>query len=271
MKKGKPLKPSITIEAWYYHELRVMVLAMQKAMIRAVEKPHEQIAMDKIDGLASVEARAQELRDKFAKTFSRLGAITAARFLDKQIEFASRSFVRSVRGMVEGSEPSLMLSGSIVNPANVAFTEESIAANVSLIKSIGSQYFDRIEKELMKSLQTGGSQPDLIKAIRKTGGVTERRAKFIARDQNSKIYSQLATNQMERAGITKVMWKHSGAGRNPRSYHKRRWDGKSEPPNGLNGYVYQIGNPPVADLKTGERAAPGELINCRCYATPVLF
>ena len=100
--------------------------------------------------------------------------------------------------------------------------------------------------------------------------MSDRQADLIARDQSSKIYSQLTVENMRRAGITKMKWIHSSAGKKPRVYHKTRWDGKSEPPNGLNGYIYDINNPPIADLKTGERAIAGQLINCRCIQVPVI-
>ena len=273
MIKGNALRPSITIQAWYVRELRVMALAMSKAMIRAVNaspKPARDIALDQDIDPATLQAKTEELRIKFDKILESTGRLTAIRFLEKQTKYASASFIRSIKPMLESDQSSLMLKGSIITTENISFAEEAISENVSLIKSIGEQYFGRVEKAVIESLQSGGSQPALIKTLKDIGGITDRRAKFIAKDQSKKIYSQLSTEAMTHAGITKAKWNHSGAGREPRSFHKTRWDGVSEPPNGLNGYVYDIGNPPVADLKTGERTGPGGLINCRCFATPVI-
>jgi hypothetical protein len=39
----------------------------------------------------------------------------------------------------------------------------------------------------------------------------------------------------------------------------------------LNGYIFDVNSPPIADLKTGERAMPGELINCFPESTEIDF
>jgi len=219
---------------------------------------------------ASLQAKTEELKVEFERILTRAGRITAVRFLQKQAKHASASFINSIKPMVESQQSSLLLPGQILTTENISFAQEAVKTNVDLIKSIGEQYFDRIEKAVLDSLKTGGNRPRLIKEIQKIGGITERRAKLIAKDQTDKIYNQLAEEAMRNAGITKAKWNHGGRSKEPRSYHKTRWDGRSEPPNGLNGYIYDLNNPPVADLRTGEKAPPGVLINCGCYATPVL-
>ena len=107
--------------------------------------------------------------------------------------------------------------------------------------------------------------------MQKICGITDKEAALIARDQTAKFYSQMAVENMRRAKITKAKWLHSCAGRTPRDYHRTKWDGVSHnPPNGLNGYVFDLNNPPIADLETGERAFPGVLFDCKCVAIPVI-
>lgn len=304
MIQGTALRPSAAIEAWYGKELRVLVLAMHKAVLKefttdAPEASTQSLNPDgnkpvSLDGRAESgvsfsqdalitfpypyttasareQAKIAELRAKFDRIFQRAGQVAALRFIEKQIKHASTSFVASVRPMIEGAgKQPFTLMGSLMTAENSEFLKAAIKDNVALIKTIPAQYFDKIESAVQKSISVGGERKTLVSEIQRIGGVTERRAKFIARDQTAKVYGEIAVENMKRAGITKVKWLHSGAGKVPREYHKTRWDGVSEPPNGLNGYIYDINNPPVADLKTGERAVAGQLINCRCVSVPVI-
>lgn len=282
MIQGKALKPSVTIEAAYRREIMVVVRAMQKSVARDLANATKADAMDARNasfashspwrGALRFKISVEERRRQYDEILERLGKVAAMRWMDKQIKYASRSFLSSVRSLVEetGASPTIALKGSIVSSENVGFIEQSISENVALIKSVGEKYFDRIEKAVLGSMNGTLSEKNLKAELKKIGGMSDRQADLIARDQTSKVYSQLAVEEMKRAGITKVKWIHSSAGKNPRTYHQTKWDGVSEPPNGLDGYIYDINNPPIADLKTGERAIAGQLINCRCFNVQVL-
>ena len=174
----------------------------------------------------------------------------------------------------------LMLSGSVIDAETISFAKAAIEKNVLRINTIDAQHFQPLEphelpllaEEIVKSLSKGGGgQKQVFDYLMKIKGVTEKQAKLIARDQNGKIHSQLTVEKMKGGGITQAKWNHSGAGRAPREYHRTKWDGVSHsPPNGLDGYIFDINNPPIADLETGERAVPGELFDCKCFATPII-
>jgi uncharacterized protein with gpF-like domain len=65
---------------------------------------------------------------------------------------------------------------------------------------------------------------------------------------------------MQKIGIKKFKWRHSGGGAHPRPLHR----------NVLNGNIYSFDDPPVIDEKTGQRGFPGQLINCRCVMISVI-
>jgi uncharacterized protein with gpF-like domain len=275
IKQGNALLPSVTIEAAYRRDIRVIILAMHKAVVELMkegfrQEPEFGHAMD-AQIPVSFQYKSKDLQNRFDKILERAGRLAAIRFLDKQTKYAARSFIRSIRPLVESKEATLMLKGSVIEPVNAVYAEKVIAENVALIRSIGSRYFDRIQKQVVSSLSKGGGgQKQVFDDLMKIKGVSERQAKLIARDQNAKVHGQLTVERMKAGGITKARWLHSSAGKVPREYHKTKWDGHSEPPNGLDGYIFDITQPPVADTKTGERAFPSGLINCRCVAIPVI-
>jgi hypothetical protein len=179
-----------------------------------------------------------------------------------------------------GSEGNpLTIPGTTITPENIDFIKAMIKKNVLSITTVEARHFPPIkseclpfiEDEIFKAMSGKGDLGTLKEAVQRICGISAKQAKLIAIHQSSKIYSQLSIENMRRAGITKVKWLHSSAGRTPREYHKTLWDGVSHnPPNGLNGYIFDLNKPPIADLETGERAMPGELLECRCIAVCVL-
>jgi len=64
---------------------------------------------------------------------------------------------------------------------------------------------------------------------------------------------------MEKVGVKKFKWLHSGGGQKPRKDHIE-----------MNGNIYSFDDLPVIDKRTGERGIPGQAINCRCRMAPVI-
>lgn len=150
-------------------------------------------------------------------------------------------------------------------PVEVApIVKAAITENVNLIKSIPPQYLDRVAGAVTRSMQSGGSIKMLIEEIRHYGKMTMRRARNIAHDQVHKAFEAINVAEFKRLGITKFRWLHTGGSTHPREYHLH------DAPAGLNGGVFSLDNPPVIDLRTGERGFPGQLPYCRCTMCAVV-
>lgn len=128
--------------------------------------------------------------------------------------------------------------------------------NVSLIRSIPSRFLDNVESLVMQSVARGRDLGTLTKQIEEQYGVTRRRAALIARDQNNKATSAMASARQQSLGITHGIWKHSHAGKEPRPSHVAADGVKFELSKGL--YL------------EGEWVLPGEAINCRCTWQPII-
>lgn len=134
----------------------------------------------------------------------------------------------------------------------------TVNANVSLIKSIPQQYLRNVEGIVMRSVQTGRDLGQLSKDLQKQFGVTKRRAALISRDQNNKATSAFQRARQQELGITRAVWMHSHAGKEPRPTHVKM-DGKS----------YDI-NKGMWDADEKAWIFPGQLINCRCTSRSVV-
>ncbi|WP_052019175.1 phage head morphogenesis protein [Pelistega indica] len=123
-------------------------------------------------------------------------------------------------------------------------------ANVQLIKSIPTQYLDKVQSAVTRGLASGKLTKEIAAEIKEIGGVTDSRARLIARDQSSKANSALTQARHEELGITKYRWSTSGDERVRESHMAN--DGK----------IFSYDDPPP----TGH---PGDEINCRCVAIAI--
>lgn len=134
--------------------------------------------------------------------------------------------------------------------------EQFVTENVALIKSIGQEFFPDLEKRLTQGISDGLRQEELADMIQDRYGVAESRAALIARDQTGKFFANLNEQRQAGLGITKYTWRTAGDNR-VREEHAER-----------EGEVYSWDDPPNDDYFGPVN--PGEAINCRCTAEPVL-
>lgn len=140
---------------------------------------------------------------------------------------------------------------------NVSNVVQAVAAeNVSLIKSIASQYFTEIEGLVLRSVRAGRDIAGLSGDLEKRYGITRRRALTIARDQNNKASAAIARARMQDAGVRLGVWRHSGRSRHPRKSHKA-----------ADGLVFDLSEGMFLD---GKLIFPGQEINCGCRFEPVI-
>lgn len=125
------------------------------------------------------------------------------------------------------------------------------AQNIALIKSIPVQSLATLQGEIIEAVRTGQTLKDTQALIRNRYGVTDRRAKLIARDQVGKLNGQLTRLRQEEIGVTEYTWRGILDARE-RPEHVAR-----------EGKVFAWDKPPPD-------GSPGQPINCRCSASPVL-
>lgn len=124
--------------------------------------------------------------------------------------------------------------------------------NAQLIRSIPEQELERVAGDIERGLQQGERFTDIAKDIQKSFGITHRRAKLIARDQTTKLNASLTRLRQQEVGVEEYIWQTSGDER-VRATHRHN-DGKK----------FRWDSPPKV---TGH---PGNDVNCRCVAIPVL-
>lgn len=89
-------------------------------------------------------------------------------------------------------------------------------------------------------------------------GVDQKKALFLARNENAIATSEYLAAKYQEEGITHFKWLTAKDER-VREDHKK-----------LHGKIFTFDNPPVVDSRTGAKGLPGEYYNCRCRLEPVV-
>ena len=134
-----------------------------------------------------------------------------------------------------------------------AFTSE----NVALIRSVPADYLFDVERLTHTAMAQGLRHEELAKSLANAAGVTESRAKLIARDQVLKFNGSLNKTRQQAAGVTHYIWRSAE--------DERTRDAHAD----FDGNTYAWDDPP-GDGSPGEGTHPGTAINCRCWSDPVI-
>lgn len=134
--------------------------------------------------------------------------------------------------------------------------------NAQYIRSMPVQELERVSDIVQRGLQEGKRFTDVAKEIQKSFGITDRKARLIARDQTAKLNGSLTKLRQQEIGVELYTWQTSGDER-VRDSH-RVMDGKtckwSDPT------VYLKDGKWVKRPTSATHNHPLVDINCRCAA-----
>lgn len=171
--------------------------------------------------------------------------------------------------------------GSIVEQEQIGDALDALTAdNVDLITNMGDEYLRKVQRAINDNFMTGKyiGKGGLEKELSRVSRVSKNRAKLIARDQTSKINASMVRIRATGAGSIGYQWNNvqdqrvrgNPNGKYPnvpksRNHWNREgqyflWSNSANPPIAPNGKPFR--KPPID-------GAPGEAINCRCFARPI--
>ena len=256
---GTPLWNPVGIEERYSRELRKLAREMTKATQEAVKElfrtpdAKEFFAQD-----ASIALQARQMLNLLTSRFDRLYTSYASRLARKMLGDVDEQSKANLKRSFKKMTGEVTLKVDDMPQGMRDMFEASISENVDLIKSIPTQYLDRIKGAVNRSITgTGGIGP-LQEEIKKYGGMTERRSRNIALDQCRKAYNNVNIERSKAAGVKKGIWVHTGGTKEPRKLHKE-----------YNGKEFSLTEgAPIGDK--GQNVIPGEEPFCRCNWIPLI-
>lgn len=275
---ARPIRPSDDAERNYRRNLIALVQVMARAVAAEVmpilreEKAQftgDAVVMDRwTDRLIAALQRAA---DRFTGEWFEQSSTRLAKSTVSMAEAESTAaFLKSVNEAV-----GVDLSPVLGSAGMVDYLDMAVADNVSLIKSIATQYHDRVQNIVMNGVRNGDAPSTIAKALQAQTGVTRRRARFIARDQVAKMNGDIVERRQTQAGITHYRAIDSGdervTGRPGGKYQNAKikcWE-IARKDVGFGPGVYSWKKGATAGGKSGLHPGkhhPG----CRCTASPVM-
>ncbi len=131
------------------------------------------------------------------------------------------------------------------------------------IQDFAAEEITKLRKDIQKSAFSGQRYESVVESIRRSYGVTQAKAKFLARQETSLLMTKFKETRYTSAGIHEYKWRCvAGSKLHPvRPSHKI-----------LDGKIFRWDDPPTttAPSEPARRNNPGEDFNCRCAAIPII-
>lgn len=247
-----PVRPNAGLQAAYRKRLDALIAEMADSVdywLRAAYRANEPEMAQDASPARALTAVVARLRRRWQKRFDEAAPELAQYFATAAVDRSDRT----LRAILKRAGFSVKFQ--MTRAANDAY-QAIIAENISLIKSISSEYFTEVEGLVMRSVQRGRDLGGLTTELMDRYAITKRRAATIARDQNNKATAVINRVRQKELGITEAIWMHSAGGKKPRPSHVA-----------FSGKKYDVERGAFID---GEWIFPGEKINCRCVSRAVL-
>lgn len=232
-----------------------IVLPELQALHAAVDGQHADSAVPKV----LIDRIVHRLRVSFGEVADgpRVAEVAAAAALE-----ADRWNARAQQKLIDAALAERKVVGTVPelnifadNPFLSSARDQFVQRNVALVKNMAEQQAGRIGSIVTEGVQSGLRPADIAKQLQEDLGIAESRARLIARDQVTKFNGELASVRQQSLGVTHFTWSTSHDERVRKSHQA------------LDGQEFAWSNLPMVD---GEQAAPGQPIQCRCNAIPVL-
>ena len=252
VKTFRAIRPGTGIEARYRARLQAMLLEIHKSVmwwIAAEYKKHPPALAQDASPFTFIRRMVNKVRDRWLKAIEDTAPKLAAYFataVQKRVDTDLKKILK------EGGFAVSVRPTKAMQDVQAA----SIVENVNLIKSIPSQYLDQVEQIIARAYANGHDLKQVTDELQKRFKVSRKRAALIAKDQSSKLNSQVTRVRAAENNLHFAIWKHSWAGVTPRATHMAM-DGE---PFDLREGMYD------PDPKVKRHIQCGELINCRCVA-----
>ena len=244
----------LATEAWYAAELERIATAVAELVAELLlpvlrELAAEQARADADDAPPPVPIKILQGLDRFRVKVSEIAgkphAQVVAQAADKVEVYNGSNVADVVRGLGLSVKP--VEANAYLQAARSKFMRD----NTALIKDIPEEMRQRIEDKVRAGVESGKRWETLAKDLEEEGGIGQRRARLIARDQVNKYNGALTQARQQKLGISHFRWQ--GA-----------MDARERPEHiALNGKVFAWDAPPPC-------GAPGQPIQCRCVAIPVV-
>ena len=200
-------------------------------------------------GVGQILAAIATVKREWTEAFPASGTLGPIQKISRSVGiWATRKTAEAVEKVVAISVADVLANAGAITPLH----ERWAANGVALVGSLEERHVEDISKFITEAVSKGKSTREVEKVLSQRLGVSRRRANLIARNEIGTLNAEITRARMKDLGIKRFRWVDSGDDV-VRPLHQE-----------INGQVFDYPNGhPTEGL-------PGEPINCRCTAEPVL-
>lgn len=228
--------------------------------------PQSSLPIEVRNVISASEFRFQEKLAKIDEKLRQIlpdeiaGSLSVTKSFEHALGKVERDFQDSVRGITVA--PNL----SSEEKARIASEWQN---NLKLyIKDFTAKEILKLRADMKKTIFAGDRYGSAVKTIQASYGVSENKAKFLARQETSLLMTKFKQTRYESAGVMEYKWgRVAGSKLHPvRPVHKKLAEASDR------GKIYRWDDPPITTPpdETPRRNNPGQDYNCRCFAKPVV-
>lgn len=203
-----------------------------------------------------IKSRNDDLEDELEREFDSIkadivAALSSPSIVAKLRRLSNQVYSTDVTNLKRAFKRTLGIDIEVVDESLDRLIELWIQQNVEYITSIPTDYYKNVSNNIRQGIMNGTPTQEIADNVQHVYGVSDSRAKLIARDQIGKLNGNVSRHLQTSAGIEEYRWRDS-RDRRVRDTHAAH-----------NGNIYKWSDPPI---DTGN---PGEDYQCRCTAEPV--
>lgn len=256
-KRPRPTRFPLSIERTYLRALRARIEALRNAVRSHLIPQLQEIQRQAYRNAPVSAVRTDAWIDDVGKAISEAIRLFGLSMTDAETEKLAASIASQVSSFNYKEFDNQMDKALGVNVfISEPWLEDQLKAytvrNYDLIKSIDEREIARLNQVVTQGFAQGQRWETISDDIEATFDVSGRDADRLARDQVNKMNGELTRLRQTSLGVEKYVWSTAGDER-VRDTHRAN-----------EGKTFSWDNPP------SETGHPGEDINCRCIALPVL-
>lgn len=261
-------------EAFYHHAMVAEFDRMLAAVQRLLKKHYTTIRMQNAPFQASSDPRVNAermmryIRINYQPKLIRNSQRIIAKYLSKGRANRRDSILKALRKLYKDTDFTINFDSKQYRDVLKLIERR----NAELITNASDQTISNIENILYNGVTTGQGWRNLEPQIAAQRDIAANRVKRIARDQTAKLNEAMNQIAQTDAGIEFFEWQTADDERVSGAKELRR--GK-RPPRGshvlLDGKIFKWGDKYPEIDSYGSTGVPGERVNCRCTAVPVIL
>lgn len=206
-RKMRKVSASKQLEVAYRRELEALLRHMLDISLAVIKEEPQKINDAPTDWLKALAAKANRISDLLDNIdYSSISKRIARRVVNRANQVNAKRFGDNVENQFGIDLQGQLLRG---NPEIRDALEIATEYNASLIRSHAAQFKERINSTIMNSVQSGVRSTNLITQMMEDFGVSFNKAKFLARDQTSKMNGDLSRIRAESVGAKTYIWSGS--------------------------------------------------------------